>query len=53
VSDIRFEWDLAKALANQRKHGVGFEEARTVFYDERALLLDDPEHSTRRYIARR
>jgi uncharacterized protein len=45
VSEIRFTWDPTKALANQRKHGVGFEEARTVFADEGALLIDDPDHS--------
>jgi uncharacterized DUF497 family protein len=33
---IRFRWDLAKAGANRKKHGVAFEEAQTVFYDETA-----------------
>jgi uncharacterized DUF497 family protein len=33
VADIQFEWDEAKNLANQRKHGVSFEEARQVFLD--------------------
>ena len=42
---MRFEWDPRKDLANQRKHGVSFEDARDVFYDERGLLLDDPDHS--------
>jgi uncharacterized DUF497 family protein len=46
VDDLLFEWDPAKAVANQRKHGVTFEEAKTVFWDEHALLLDDPDHST-------
>ena len=41
----RFEWDPRKAAANDRKHGVSFAEAETVFSDERARLLDDPEHS--------
>jgi hypothetical protein len=45
VDDIRFEWDPAKARANQRKHGVSFVEAITVFADERAILLDDLDHS--------
>jgi hypothetical protein len=45
MSELRFEWDPAKAAANLRKHGVAFEEAQTVFSDERALLIDDPEHS--------
>jgi hypothetical protein len=45
MQDIRFEWDPAKAKANLSKHGVAFEEAQTVFSDELALLIDDPEHS--------
>jgi hypothetical protein len=45
MSELRFEWDPAKAAANFRKHGVSFEEAQTVFWDERALMIDDPEHS--------
>jgi hypothetical protein len=46
MSDLTFEWDAAKAAANLRKHRVSFQEAVTVFSDERGLLLDDPEHST-------
>lgn len=42
---MRFEWDEAKNAVNRKKHGVAFEEARTVFYDEAALVIDDPEHS--------
>ena len=42
---IRFEWDENKAKINQSKHGISFEEAQTVFYDEEALVIDDPEHS--------
>jgi uncharacterized DUF497 family protein len=45
MAELRFEWDPRKDAANQRKHGVSFEEAVTVFSDERALLLDDPDHS--------
>ncbi|WP_126446620.1 BrnT family toxin [Sulfuricystis multivorans] len=45
MSALRFEWDQRKAAANVRKHGVTFEEARSVFYDERAKLIDDPDHS--------
>ena len=45
MADLVFEWDPAKAAANVRKHGVSFDEAETVFSDEHALLLDDPEHS--------
>ncbi|MEX2471322.1 MAG: BrnT family toxin [Gemmatimonadota bacterium] len=44
MTQIRFEWDLAKAAANERKHGISFEEARTAFSDEQGLLLDDPDH---------
>lgn len=43
--DIRFVWDPRKAKANLRKHGVAFEEAQTVFLDEQALLIADPDHS--------
>lgn len=42
---LDFEWSPAKAAANARKHGVDFEEARTVFEDDEALLIPDPEHS--------
>jgi uncharacterized DUF497 family protein len=42
---IRFEWDSRKASANLRKHGVSFEEAKSVFFDEQARLIDDPDHS--------
>lgn len=45
MSTLRFEWNPAKASANAIKHGVTFEEARTVFFDERARLIDDPDHS--------
>lgn len=42
---LAFTWDPAKARKNLRKHGVSFEEAETVFYDDRARLVDDPDHS--------
>lgn len=42
-----FEWDERKNRANQRKHGVSFEEARTVFYDDYAIEFYDEEHSGR------
>ena len=45
MADIRFHWDPKKNAANKRKHGISFEEAQTVFADERAQLLDDPDHS--------
>ena len=45
MKPLRFEWDPAKPRANRRKHGVSFEEARTVFLDEDALLKPDEDHS--------
>lgn len=42
---IRFEWDNNKNEINKKKHKISFEEAKTVFYDSEALLIDDPEHS--------
>ena len=45
MSTLHFEWDDRKATANAKKHGVSFEEARSVFVDERAKLIDDPDHS--------
>ena len=45
MSDIKFEWDTKKATANLKKHGVSFAEARTVFFDENAQLINDPDHS--------
>jgi len=40
-----FEWDRSKDRSNRLKHGVGFEEATTVFEDPLALLMPDPVHS--------
>ena len=45
MSTLHFEWDERKANANAKKHGVTFEEARSIFVDERARLIDDPDHS--------
>lgn len=45
MDNLHFEWDPAKARENLRKHGVSFDEARTVFADDQAILLDDPDHS--------
>jgi len=41
VSGIRFEWDEAKNLANQRKHGVSFEDASEIFRDPLFVSLKD------------
>ena len=43
---IRFEWDPVKAAVNIRKHGVTFEEARSVFFDDHAVQFFDDEHSS-------
>ena len=43
--DLTFEWDPRKAAANQRKHGVSFEQAIPVFGDSLARIFDDPDHS--------
>ena len=42
---VIFDWDENKNLINQKKHGISFDEAKTVFWDERAILFDDPIHS--------
>ncbi|MGC1275131.1 MAG: BrnT family toxin [Planctomycetaceae bacterium] len=42
---MRFEWDDRKAATNRRKHGVSFDEATTVFFDDDALLIADEDHS--------
>lgn len=40
-----FEWDQNKNEINKVKHWVSFEEAETVFYDENAVMIPDPDHS--------
>jgi len=45
VTKVHFDWDSKKAGLNKRKHGASFEEARTVFLDENAKIIDDPDHS--------
>ncbi|MBQ7500962.1 MAG: BrnT family toxin [Clostridia bacterium] len=42
---ISFEWDNNKNELNKKKHGISFEEAKTVFYDDDAIVFDDPDHS--------
>lgn len=42
---LRFVWDPRKAAANVRKHGVGFQEATTVFDDTLSVTIPDPDHS--------
>lgn len=41
---LKFQWDDNKNALNQKKHHVSFEEAKTVFYDPNALIIDDPDH---------
>lgn len=43
--DVEFEWNEWKGFQNKKKHNVSFEEAETVFLDENAILIHDPEHS--------
>ncbi len=45
--DIKFEWDKNKERINQKKHGVSFEEAEGIFYDEYALEFFDEGHSSK------
>ena len=45
MSALYFEWDLNKNASNQKKHGISFEEAKTVFSDSFARLIADPDHS--------
>lgn len=45
METIKFEWDENKNQINQKKHKISFEEAKTVFYDTEAIVIDDPEHS--------
>lgn len=52
MSPIRFDWDSRKARSNEKEHGVSFVEARSVFFDEQAPLLDDPQphHEEERFV---
>ena len=45
MKKLIFEWDDHKNDSNKRKHGVSFEDAQTVFFDENAIEFDDPDHS--------
>jgi len=45
MGELRFVWNEAKNRANERKHGVSFEEAQTAFLDEKAKVYFDPDHS--------
>jgi len=45
MKNISFEWDEKKNKINIKKHNVSFDEAKSVFYDENSLLINDPDHS--------
>lgn len=45
MNKLVFEWDEAKNTFNQKKHGISFDEAKTVFTDQFARLISDPDHS--------
>ena len=43
--ELKFKWDRGKEKANEKNHGISFDEARTVFYDENSIQFFDPDHS--------
>lgn len=45
MPELNFKWDDRKNAKNKAKHGVSFEEAQTVFFDENAMEFFDPDHS--------
>ena len=45
MKEVEFIWDEKKNAANIKKHGIDFQEAATVFFDDYAILFDDPDHS--------
>ena len=45
MDEMQFKWDQKKSKSNAKKHGVSFEEAQTTFYDEKAIVFSDPDHS--------
>lgn len=45
IDGLIFEWDEKKNITNIKKHGISFQEAMTVFYDDDAIVFDDPDHS--------
>ena len=45
MDELRFAWDKKKAKINRKRHKVSFEEAVTVFDDEQARFMHDPDHS--------
>ncbi|MDP6602153.1 MAG: BrnT family toxin [Phycisphaerales bacterium] len=47
MNESNYSWDESKNQSNQAKHGISFDEACHVFQDDQALLIHDPDHSTR------
>ncbi len=45
MKEIHFEWNKKKNEANLKKHGISFEKAKSVFYDQNAIEFFDEEHS--------
>ena len=45
MDSLEFSWDNRKNKQNKKKHGISFEEAQTVFFDENAVEFYDPDHS--------
>lgn len=45
MKNVRFEWDVDKDKVNFKNHGIPFDEAKTVFYDENAIEFYDQNHS--------
>jgi uncharacterized DUF497 family protein len=42
---ITFEWDTNKNAINEKKHQISFDEAKSVFYVDNGIVIDDPDHS--------
>ena len=42
---LKFSWDARKNTSNIKKHGISFDEAKSVFLDDFARLISDPDHS--------
>ena len=45
MKHLAFEWDEKKSASNEKKHGVSFDEAKSIFTDQFARLIADPDHS--------
>ena len=45
MNSLRFEWDSQKTAVSVKKHGVSFEEAKSIFLDDNGKLIGDPDHS--------